>query len=74
MKCPCIDCADRQAICHDTCVRFAAYRKPLDAAIAQRVQVQQAQVQQAQLALQDMKRSRHLTMRRMARRCAAARE
>lgn len=64
MKCPCIDCADRQAICHDTCSRFAAYRKPLDAAIAQ----------QAQLALQDMKRSRHLTMRRMARRCAAARE
>ena len=69
MKCPCIDCADRQAICHDTCSCFAAYRKPLDAAIAQRVQVQQAQ-----LALQDMKRSRHLTMRWMARRCAAARE
>ena len=23
MKCPCIDCADRQAICHDTCSRFA---------------------------------------------------
>lgn len=68
MKCPCIDCADRQVTCHDTCSRFAAYRKPLDAAIAQRVQVQQAQ-----LALQDMKR-RHLTMRRMARRCAAARE
>lgn len=69
MKCPCIDCADRQAICHDTCSRFAEYRRPLDAAIAQRVQVQQAQ-----LALQDMKRSRPLTMRRMARRCAAARE
>lgn len=69
MKCPCIDCADRQAICHDTCSRFAEYRRPLDAAIAQRVQVQQAQ-----LALQDMKRSSHLTMRRMARRCAAARE
>ena len=69
MKCPCIDCAERQAICHDTCSRFAAYRKPLDAAIAQRVQVQQAQ-----LALQDMQRSRHLTMRRMDRRCAAARE
>lgn len=50
MKCPCIDCADRQAICHDTCSRFAEYRRPLDAAIAQRVQVQQAQ-----LALQDMK-------------------
>lgn len=39
MKCPCIDCADRQATCHDTCVRFAEYRRPLDAAIAQRVQV-----------------------------------
>ncbi len=69
MKCPCMDCADRQAICHDTCSRFAEYRRPLDAASAQRVQVQQAQ-----LALQDMNRSRHLTMRRMARRCAAARE
>ena len=44
MKCPCIDCADRQSICHDTCVRFAEYRRPLDAAIAQRVQVQQAQL------------------------------
>ena len=69
MKCPGSDCADRQAICHDTWSRVAEYRRPLDAAIAQRVQVQQAQ-----LALQDMKRSRHLTMRRMARRCAAARE
>lgn len=69
MRCPCIDCTERKAPCHDHCERFAEYRKPLDAASAQR-----AQVQQAQLALQDMKRSRHLTMRRMARRCAAARE
>ena len=69
MKCPCIDCADRQATCHDTCERFAAYRKPLDAAIAQRVQVQQTR-----LALQDMNRSKHLTMRRMARCRPAARE
>lgn len=69
MRCPCIDCTERQAPCHDHCERFAEYRRPLDAASAQRVQVQQAQ-----LALQDMKRSRHLTMRRMARRTAAARE
>ena len=67
MKCPCIDCADRQAICHDTCERFAEYRKPLDAASAQRVQA--AQVNRT---LHDM--YRRTTVGRMARRCAATRE
>ncbi len=69
MKCPCIDCADRQATCHDTCVRFAEYRKPLDDASAQRVQA--ARVNRT---LHDMYQRTHLTVGRMARRCAAARE
>lgn len=69
MKCPCIDCADRQAICHDTCERFAAYHKPLDAAIAQR-----AKAAQVNRTLHDMYQRTHLTVGRMARRCAAARE
>lgn len=69
MRCPCIDCTERKAPCHDRCERFAEYRKPLDAASAQR-----AETAQTHLALQDMNRSKHLTMRRMARRSAAARE
>ena len=69
MKCPCIDCADRQAICHDTCSRFAEYRRPLDAAIAQR-----AKAAQVNRTLQDLYQRTHLTVGRMARRCAAARE
>ena len=69
MKCPCIDCAERQAICHDTCSRFAEYRRPLDAAIAQR-----AQAWQVGDTLADMYRRTSLTVGRMARRCAAARE
>lgn len=69
MRCPCIDCTERKAPCHDHCERFAEYRKPLDAASAQR-----AEAAQTRLALQDMNRSKHLTMRRMTRRSAAARE
>ena len=69
MKCPCIDCADRQATCHDTCARFAAYRKPLDDARAQR-----AKAAQVNRTLHDLDQRTHLTVGRMARRCAAARE
>lgn len=69
MRCPCIDCTERKAPCHDYCARFAAYRKPLDAASAQRVQAWRADD-----TLAAMYRSTSLAVGRMARRCAAARE
>lgn len=69
MRCPCIDCTERQAPCHDYCARFAEYRKPLDAASAQR-----ALAWQVGDTLADMYRRTSLAVGRMARRCAAARE
>lgn len=69
MRCPCIDCTERKAPCHDHCERFVEYRRPLDAAIAQR-----AKAAQVNRTLQDLYQRTHLAVGRMARRCAAARE
>ena len=69
MRCPCVVCTERKAPCHDHCERFAEYRKPLDAAIAQR-----AQAWQVSDTLADMYRRTSLAVGRMARRTAAARE
>lgn len=69
MKCPCIDCADRRPSATTPASRFAEYRRPLDAAIAQR-----AKAAQVNRTLHDLYQRTHLTVGRMARRCAAARE